>query len=119
MVTFEPVTVNIGVAGIPPAAAGGGQPAVDPAPAPGKLHYATVGFALELRDAAQKPRFEALRPILLDRILQILGHKSLTELNTVQGRYILRSQLMDVANQMIPGPQAAVTNVYFTQFVVQ
>ena len=112
LIAFEPITVNI--AAQPP----------NPKPADGtarqlagKLHYATVGFALELRDAEQKDMIESLRPVIIDRMLNLLGHKAFHELTTPQGRYVLRSQILDLTNQMTHG--TLVSNVYFTEFTVQ
>jgi flagellar basal body-associated protein FliL len=122
-VLFESVTVNIR------------SNPNEPKPAPGtsnqikgKLHYATVGFALEIRDEAKKDRIEGVRPVLMDTVLGILGRKGFSELTTVQGRYLLRNQILDTANNLIAKndekqkakrPDPLVTNVFFTNFIVQ
>lgn len=128
--SFDPFTVNI--AGTPDA----------PKPAPGtsaqiqgKLHYATVGFSLELRDMRKKDAIEALRPVIMDKILSILGRKQFTEISSVQGRYVLKTQILDLVNQLTEARLSAesagkttaaillkdppITNVFFTQFTVQ
>ena len=68
-----------------------------------------------------KEELEANRPILLDGVLQILGKKDFNELTTVQGRYVLRTQILDLANEMSKrkGRDPLFTNVYFTHFIVQ
>jgi flagellar basal body-associated protein FliL len=52
-----------------------------------------------------------------------MGRKTYTELNTVQGRYVLRSQLLDLANQLIAAESddgtGSVTQVFFNTFMVQ
>ena len=94
---------------------------LDPAPAegagPGKIHYATLSFTLSTVDKAAESRLEGIRPLIEDRLLTLVGRKGYTELTSVQGRYQLRSQLRDSANQM--AKDALVTDVFFTDFVVQ
>ena len=91
----------------------------------GKLHYSTVGFALEIRDGSKKEVIETLRPIIMDKFISLLGRKGFKELTTVQGRYLLRTQLLESVNQIVAkaSEEAArdglVTNIYFTQFIVQ
>jgi flagellar basal body-associated protein FliL len=73
----------------------------------------------------------------MDYLLSLLGRKAFADLTTVQGRYLLRSQISEIVNQLVNGemdekdtpgkaPQhhvgggaPLVTNVYFTQFIVQ
>ena len=94
---------------------------LDPAPSegagPGKIHYATLSFTLSTVDKEAEKRLEAIRPLIEDRLLTLVGRKGYTELTSVQGRYQLRSQLRDSANQM--AKDALVTDVFFTDFVVQ
>ena len=106
----------------------------------GKLHYATLAFSLEIRDAEKKDVLEELRPILNDRIIGMVGRKSPAELSTVQGRYVLRSQIIEAANELVektkipssvsksrkkkllgpaPPPEPLVTNLFFSQVIVQ
>jgi flagellar basal body-associated protein FliL len=114
---FEPVTVNIkpSLSGLEPAGAQGlGQ---------GKLHYATVTMTFELRDIRRKELLEELKPVLLDKFFSLMGRKSYGELTSVQGRYVLRTQLIDLANQLLAAEtkdtNAVVTNIFFTTFMVQ
>lgn len=114
---FAPVTVNIkpSLSGLePPGPQGLGQ---------GKLHYATVTMTFELRDIRRKELLEELKPILMDKFFSIMGRKSYAELTSVQGRYVLRTQLIDQANQLLAAetkdPNAMVTNLFFTTFMVQ
>jgi flagellar basal body-associated protein FliL len=59
-----------------------------------------------------------------------MGHKQFHELTSVQGRYILKSQVLEIANQLwakrqspngenVPASDPLFTNLYFTQFIVQ
>ncbi|OFZ56497.1 MAG: hypothetical protein A2428_13685 [Bdellovibrionales bacterium RIFOXYC1_FULL_54_43] len=119
-ITFEPVIVNIEPVPQQPRAADGTSQQIE-----GKLHYSTVGFALEIRDGSKKEVIETLRPIIMDKFISLLGRKGFKELTTVQGRYLLRTQLLESVNQIVAkaSEEAArdglVTNIYFTQFIVQ
>jgi flagellar basal body-associated protein FliL len=109
-----------------------------------KLQYLTLGFSLEISDMSRKDEIEELKPRIMDRLLALLGKKAFGELTTVQGRYLLRSQIAEIVNLLssgelqedeepgavgkkkpqVPPPGAAtrnplVSNVYFTQFIVQ
>ncbi len=83
----------------------------------GKFHYVTIAFQVELRDPARAEIFESLRPIFMDKLLGILGRKAYHQLTHVQGRYVLRSQILQLANKLMGEPVAI--NVFFTKFLVQ
>jgi flagellar basal body-associated protein FliL len=119
-VSFDPVTINIEPIPGHPSGEGESHRQIN-----GKLHYATVGFSLEIRDKNLQELVEAVRPQVIDKVIQILGKKTYQEIVTAQGRYILHAQIMDFANHLIthhsikPMRESLVTNVYFTQFIVQ
>jgi flagellar basal body-associated protein FliL len=123
LISFEPLTANI-----------------KNTEEHGKLHYATIGFALEIRDELKKDVIEGLKPRIVDSVLSMMGRKPFQELTSVQGRYLFRTQIIDTVNAMsakkpegaageaAPAQPAAehaavpdglVTNVFFTQFTVQ
>ncbi len=114
---FEPMTINIQAAPATPR-----PDELNNRQIQGKLHYATVAFTLEVRDMGFKEQIEEIRPVLMDRILTLMGKKPFHELTTVQGRYLLRSQILDMANELARAPQnqaPLLSDVFFTQFVVQ
>lgn len=123
-ISFEPVTINILPTQLNPQSA---QEA--PGSLPVRNHFVTVGFSLELRDGSRKDEVEELRPVILDRLLGALSRKRFNELSSVQGRYVLRNQLMEIVNRAAAGvaedekhpylSDGLVTNVYFTTFLVQ
>jgi flagellar FliL protein len=119
-VDFEQMTANIAPTPSQPQPANG-----HPNQIMGKLHYATIAFSLEIRDGDRKDEIEKIRPLILDKLLSILGHKTFQELNNVQGRYVLRNQIIDAVNQLLEkaNPASAkkglVSNLYFSQFQVQ
>jgi hypothetical protein len=96
LVSFGPVTVNIQSDPVPQPSDGS-----DGAPPPkSKLHYVTMAFSLEVVDGGQAPAIEEARPVIMDQLLTSLAHKPFHELNTVQGRYILRTQIMELVNRV-------------------
>ncbi|NDD90596.1 hypothetical protein EBZ37_00700 [bacterium] len=101
---FPPVTVNL-----------------DPAPADqggqGKLHFATIGFTMATVDKEAEGKLQEVRPLIEDKLLTLVGKRGYQDLTSVQGRYLLRSQLRESANQLAKEP--LVTDVYFTEFTVQ
>ena len=109
-VTFEPFTASIRTE--PPAD-------IDPrsAEVKGKAHYVRLGFSMEVRLPDKVSVIEEVRPILMDQLLSMLGKKSYTELTTAQGRYLLRNEVMELTNRIVKEP--LVTNVFFTEMVVQ
>ena len=82
-----------------------------------KAHYASLTMAIEIRDEEETEKFNAAKPVVMDRIIQSLGKKKFEDLNQVQGRYIFRSQVIDAANEYLGAP--VVTEVYFSDFMLQ
>jgi flagellar basal body-associated protein FliL len=82
-----------------------------------KLHYVSVSLSVEIRDEKEVHKFEEIKPIVLDQILQQLGKKKFEDLNQVQGRYLFRSAIIDATNAYLKEP--VITEVYFTDFLLQ
>jgi flagellar basal body-associated protein FliL len=126
LVAFEAITVNISTHPADGKSDTTDGPGVSDAPKPQKKsHYATLAFSLEIRDNSQRDLIEEVKPYILDKIITLVGKKDPSDLIHVQGRYILHSQMIDTINQVIRSvskkntKEGFVTNVYFTQFVVQ
>jgi len=128
-VSFEPMTINIAPSVPQVGPVDGGQNAPS-AKIQGKLHYATIGFSLELKDISRDSEVEAIRPLILDQFLGIVGRKQFQDLTSIEGRYVLKTELIEVANELAkkrlvgsantggdPGP--LVSNLFFNQFIVQ
>lgn len=118
-VVFDSMTVNIATAPLQPKAADGTPRQLD-----GKLHYATVGFVLEVRDETQKGKVEGLRSVIMDQFLSMIGRKQFHELTTVQGRYVFRVQILEMVNQLLAKKYPSISdplviNLFFTTFMVQ
>lgn len=101
---FQPVTINLAAS---EAGSGGDN----------KVHYATLAFAISTVDAGAASKLETIRPLLQDKMISMVGKRDYQDLTSVQGRYLLRTQLRELANQL--AKEALVTDVYFTEFVVQ
>lgn len=131
-ITFERTTVNIATSPAEPKPADNtGPDASNPAQLGGKLHYATVGFTLQIRDADKKADVEALKPLITDQFLTLMGRKQFHELTSVQGRYVLKTQILEMANDLWNKRQnkdddasdtpttPLFTQLYFSEFIVQ
>lgn len=120
MIKFPPLTVNIAPFPDHPLPADGTSRQLK-----GKLHYITMGFSLEVRDKNQTDFVETIRPLITDKVISILGKKEFNQLNLLQGRYLLHSQLIDAINQIafahtsVPTKEGLATNLYFTEFLLQ
>ena len=118
MIEFEQMTVNIAPSLTPAAATegnpGGGKP---------KMHYLTMAFTVQIKDDKIKAKVEELRPRIMDKMLAILSRKQLQDLSTVQGRWLLRSQFLEITNDLLKedlkSTDAHATELFFTQFIVQ
>ncbi len=82
-----------------------------------KMHYISITLAIEIRDEKEIHKFEEIKPIVLDQILQQLGKRKFDDLNQVQGRYLFRSLIIDATNAYLKEP--VITEVYFTDFLLQ
>jgi Flagellar basal body-associated protein FliL len=120
LVKFDPVTINIEPNPKAPKPADGTFEQIQ-----GKLHYITIGFSIEIRDEMKSDLIENVRPIIMDKLGVILGKRRFHELTTVQGRFTLHSQILDMINQTVSSYHHAhlreplATQLYFTQFLVQ
>lgn len=101
---FDAVTINLAQA---PSGTGGEN----------RIHYATLAFSVATADQTAQSKLEEIRPLLQDRLISMVSKKQYGELNSVQGRYLLRTQLRELGNQLAREP--LITDVYFTEFVVQ
>ena len=108
MVKFDPMVLNIKSSGNEN----------DP-----KMHFLKLTFSIELQDMNTAAALDGIKPVILDRLLNMLGRKSFQELITVQGRFVLRTEILDLSNALlikeVGRKDTLVTNVYFDEFIVQ
>jgi len=110
-IKFEKFLAHIKPEGLEPRFAGESRSGSHP-----KLRYLSVAFVLEVGDESQASKIEDVKPQFMDALISTLGRKTYAELNTLQGRYLLRNEIVDQANELVKKP--IVTNVFFTDFVL-
>ncbi len=115
------------------AAEGEGEPEAPAAPKIGPIHaldtfivnladeggarYLRTTMKLELADDQSLNFVEERLPLIRDSILMTLPTKKYEDISTVEGKKTLRDELIAKLNViMVPG---SVSNIYFTEFVVQ
>ena len=82
-----------------------------------EIRYLKVKVEFELATAQSRPELDAKVAPLRDAILILLTTKTMQEVQDPQGKNLLRDQILDAVNKIIPPRK--VTKVYFTDFVVQ
>ncbi|HRK02222.1 MAG TPA: flagellar basal body-associated FliL family protein, partial [Oligoflexia bacterium] len=83
----------------------------------GKAHYATIAWAVECRDDEVKRMVEEKKDLFVDRVISTLGKRQITELNTIQGKLLLKTELMGKFNELTK--PAGITDIYFNTFILQ
>jgi flagellar basal body-associated protein FliL len=119
IVTFEPIQANLKPTPIGVQVPGG-------PPQQMKSHFLNATLAMELLDSDFESTMKGRLPKFLDQLLRELGDTSVDELSTVQGRFLLRSKIAGMMNDLVreekklpPTSTPIVTNVYFSDFLVQ
>jgi flagellar FliL protein len=79
--------------------------------------YLKTRIELELDNENTTVEINRRLPQLRDKILTTLSSKSFEDINTLEGKYQLRSELIASLNQYLT--TGKVTNIYFTDFIVQ
>jgi flagellar protein FliL len=83
----------------------------------GGKRYLRVTMALELDDQESVATVESRLPQIRDAVLMILPTKTYEDVSTTDGKIALRKQIMEKINSLMT--KGSVTNIYFTEFVVQ
>lgn len=119
IVSFEPIQANLKPTPIGVQVPGG-------PPQQMKAHFLNTTLAMELLDADFESTVKGRLPKFLDQLLRELGDTSVDELATVQGRFLLRSKIAGMMNDLVreekklpPTSTPIVTSVYFSDFMVQ
>lgn len=119
IVSFEPIQANLKPTPIGVQVPGG-------PPQQMKSHFLNTTLAMELLDADFESTVKGRLPKFLDQLLRELGDTSVDELSTVQGRFLLRSKIAGMMNDLVreernlpPSSTPVVTSVYFSDFMVQ
>lgn len=79
--------------------------------------YLKVDLVLELDSPKLLKEIESRLPQIQDLLISITSTKTLDDVSTTSGRNMLRQEMVDKINSLLATGQ--VSNVYFTEFVVQ
>jgi flagellar basal body-associated protein FliL len=115
LVKFDQIEANLKPSQIGAAVEGG-------PPVQLKPHFVTMVMSLEILDPSFEPKMKEVTPKFTDQLLQAMGQTTVDELASVQGRFILRSKISGMMNDLLrtsKNDPPIVTNVYFSEFVVQ
>ncbi len=83
----------------------------------GGNRYLRVAMNLELKDEESNTMVQERLPMIRNGILMILPTKKYEDISTVDGKSALRDEIVSKLNAFLaPG---SVTNIYFTEFVIQ
>ncbi len=83
----------------------------------GGNRYLRVTLALELADEALQKKMDQRLPQVRDALLTILPSKSIEEIITAEGKDLLREEILERLNSFLG--EGKVSNLYFTEFVIQ
>jgi flagellar FliL protein len=79
--------------------------------------YLKVKMDLELTEDKVLPEIEKRLPQLKDTILTTLSSKNYDDISSLDGKMQLRVEMMAMLNQYLK--TGRITNIYFTEFIVQ
>jgi flagellar FliL protein len=83
----------------------------------GGKRFLRVKMDFELKDQTIFEKVRAQFPRVKDKILTILSAKKFEDINTVKGKSDLRAEIAATIDTLFS--KGAVTNVYFTEFVIE
>jgi flagellar FliL protein len=79
--------------------------------------YLRITMDLELSAPADSEKLNERLPQIRDRILMILPSKRFDDIASVEGKTVLRDEIIGKLNSLFP--RTVITNIFFTEFVVQ
>jgi flagellar basal body-associated protein FliL len=82
-----------------------------------KPHFVTISFIIDFKNEAYKAKAQEWVAPFMDGLLTHLGKKTFRDLNTPQGRYLLRAEIVELMNKVIGSDGA--TDAFIDQFLVQ
>ena len=83
----------------------------------GGTRFLMVTATFELKDAAAEEFMKAHEAEIRDRLLALLGRRTVEELTEIDARERLKKEVLDVISPLFP--KGAVEKVFFPQFVIQ
>lgn len=82
-----------------------------------RSRYLRATMELELADSANTGRLEDRLPQIRDSILMILPSKRVVDITSMEGKTALRDEIIAKLNDLFA--ETIVSNIFFTEFVVQ
>ena len=82
-----------------------------------RSRYLRVTMDLELEAAADVEKLNERLPQIRDRILMILPSKRFADIASMEGKTALRDEIIGKLNGLFP--ENVISNIFFTEFVVQ
>jgi len=82
-----------------------------------RSRYLRVTMDLELLAPADSEKLNQRLPQVRDRILMLLPSKRFADIASTEGKTALRDEMIGKLNGLFP--ETVVTNIFFTEFVVQ
>jgi len=79
--------------------------------------YLKITMQLEMNNASLAEEINNKIPQIKDAIITVLSSKGTDELLTVEGKFLLKEQLLTRVNSLLSS--GVVKNVYFVEFVIQ
>jgi flagellar FliL protein len=79
--------------------------------------YLRITMDLELTSPTGADKLKERLPQIKDRILTILPAKRFEDIASVEGKTALRDEIIEKLNSLFP--RAVISNIFFTEFVVQ
>lgn len=79
--------------------------------------YLKISIELEIKGKEPDKLIEQKMPIIKDTLILLLSSKTFDELSTLEKKYKLKMEIAQRLNQILEKP--IVTNVFFTEFLVQ
>ncbi len=95
---------------------------VNIAPTASRPHYVTISYAIELRNSEAESAATQMKAVLSDIVIKNLSKLEMSELNTVQGKLLFKTQLVREFNSKLKEVskiEASVNDLYFSNFVIQ
>ncbi len=83
----------------------------------GAKRYIRVTMNLELKDTVVKEDLEKRLPQIRDAVLMLLPTKTHEDIQNIEGKILLRKEIMARLNSLFK--EDRISNLYFTEFVVQ
>jgi flagellar protein FliL len=80
-------------------------------------NYLKVKINLELNNVELKTELEKRLPQFRDAVLSLLSSKTIAEVKTIEGKSQIRAEILTTLNQYLK--TGKITNVYFSDFIVQ